>query len=83
MPGGDEDENVGQRLRGPVREPWACHRPEQILRLAHPYTRTFDQRCDDGCEIRARLRDELLNETLFASLAHLHEALAAWKVQYL
>ena len=26
-----------------------------------------------------RLRDELLNETLFASLAHVREALAIWK----
>jgi putative transposase len=29
-----------------------------------------------------RLRDELLNETLFASLAHVREALAAWKDDY-
>ena len=29
-----------------------------------------------------RLRDELLNETLFASLAHAREALAAWKDDY-
>ena len=29
-----------------------------------------------------RLRDELLNETLFTSLAHAREALAAWKVDY-
>jgi hypothetical protein len=30
----------------------------------------------------ARLRDELLNETLFASLAHVREALAIWKDDY-
>ncbi len=29
-----------------------------------------------------RLRDELLNETLFASLAHAREALATWKDDY-
>jgi putative transposase len=29
-----------------------------------------------------RLRDELLNETLFASLAHVREALAIWKDDY-
>ena len=29
-----------------------------------------------------RLRDELLNETLFTSLAHAREALAAWKDDY-
>jgi putative transposase len=29
-----------------------------------------------------RLRDELLNETLFASLPHVREALAAWKDDY-
>jgi putative transposase len=29
-----------------------------------------------------RLRDELLNETLFASLAHVREALALWKDDY-
>ena len=29
-----------------------------------------------------RLRDELLNETLFTSLAHVREALAAWKDDY-
>jgi putative transposase len=29
-----------------------------------------------------RLRDELLNETLFASLAHVREALATWKDDY-
>jgi len=29
-----------------------------------------------------RLRDELLNETLFGSLAHAREALAAWKDDY-
>ena len=29
-----------------------------------------------------RLRDELLNETLFASLAHVREALAIWKHDY-
>jgi putative transposase len=29
-----------------------------------------------------RLRDELLNETLFASLAHAREALAIWKDDY-
>jgi len=29
-----------------------------------------------------RLRDELLNETLFASLAHVREALAGWKDDY-
>ena len=29
-----------------------------------------------------RLRDELLNETLFASLSHVREALAAWKDDY-
>lgn len=29
-----------------------------------------------------RLRDELLNETLFTSLAHAREALTAWKVDY-
>ncbi len=27
-----------------------------------------------------RLRDELLNETLFASLAHAREALAIWSI---
>src|SRR4029078_10630649 len=29
-----------------------------------------------------RLRDELLNETLFASLTHVREALAIWKDEY-
>ncbi len=29
-----------------------------------------------------RLRDELLNETLFTSLAHARVALAAWKDDY-
>jgi transposase InsO family protein len=29
-----------------------------------------------------RLRDELLNETLFASLAHVREALMIWKNDY-
>src|SRR5271170_7887706 len=29
-----------------------------------------------------RLRDELLNETLFASLTHVREALAIWKDDY-
>jgi putative transposase len=29
-----------------------------------------------------RLRDELLNETLFASLAHVREVLAIWKDDY-
>src|ERR1039457_7089170 len=29
-----------------------------------------------------RLRDELLNETLFTSLAHVREALATWKDDY-
>ncbi len=29
-----------------------------------------------------RLRDELLNETLFTSLAHAREALAIWKDDY-
>lgn len=29
-----------------------------------------------------RLRDELLNETLFTSLAHAHAALAAWRHDY-
>ncbi len=29
-----------------------------------------------------RLRDELLNETLFASLSHVREALAIWKDDY-
>jgi putative transposase len=29
-----------------------------------------------------RLRDELLNETLFASLAHAREALAAWRLDF-
>ena len=29
-----------------------------------------------------RLRDELLNETLFASLAHVREALTTWKEAY-
>jgi len=29
-----------------------------------------------------RLRDELLNETLFGSLAHARVALAAWQIDY-
>ena len=29
-----------------------------------------------------RLRDELLNETLFTSLGHVREALAAWRIDY-
>src|SRR5438552_13150335 len=32
--------------------------------------------------INGRLRDELLNETLFVSLAHARCALAAWKLDY-
>ena len=29
-----------------------------------------------------RLRDELLNETLFTSLGHVRETLAAWRLDY-
>jgi len=32
--------------------------------------------------INGRLRDELLNETLFTSLGHVREALAVWRIDY-
>jgi len=33
-------------------------------------------------QFQGRLRDELLNETLFGSLAHARAALAAWRLDY-
>jgi len=33
-------------------------------------------------ELQRRLRDELLNETIFTSLAHVREAVAIWKDDY-
>lgn len=38
--------------------------------------------CCQDCAISAKLRDELLNETLFRSLGHAREALAIWKTDY-
>jgi hypothetical protein len=50
-------------------------------RVALHYARQAAAECLHR-ELQGRLRDELLNETLFSSLAHAREALSLWKDDY-